>query len=188
MKKIFKIFIIIVVLVLIIFIGNIIRKFYIIHKIENNLLKVSKSENYSFVRKENYHYTENSRKYTYRRLGETKIFEKDDKIKAAEFSRGDTYIFDYENKTYMKAKNSFIEEFDTHFKNYIFGEKASSIIEQLKIAIKAKIRTRTTSDEIRCYEIVTSVNEINYFSYINKENLLLIESGILTYARWHNIS
>lgn len=158
------------------------RKFFIINKIQSNLIEKSNYTNYYFKQIDKVGIINNNNYTIYRRLGEKRIIEKNNGLYSAQFSDSNIYFFDNENKKYLKSDSVFTQNFDEHFLCYIFGENANSLLEQFKIALTSKINN-IDYNEKNCYEIITLQESNKYVHYIDKENLLQIADGVIEHNK-----
>lgn len=182
-KNLIKIIIAIVLIVLIVFLGNTLRKFLIIHKIENKLVEVSTKENYYMkMTSENFSingYNEN----IFRSLNANKKLSSSGNNTMVQLAENEIYSFDNEKKVYIKSPMlSILGNFKNvlpYYFSHIVPNKFDefSIIGQLKIALKSNVK-KADFRGVESYAISFKWKEENnnYLStmYIDKDTLLLV--------------
>ena len=176
-KKILKYVVIILVIILILFLGNIIRKTYIISRYKEQSQEYSQITNfYKKYKENNYSTVEIWRKdnvILYKRTSDDGIRmiynNLDENIR---WIINDTKIEDTVNKTALKIEEK--EELDNLFADDLLDNEidANNIWEYINLAFKCSITSKDYSG-IGCYEI-------NYqdklLQYINKENYLCVRT------------
>lgn len=183
MKKVIKYILIVFLVLFIIFVGFTLRKFLIIHKIENRLVEVSPKENY-YMKMTNESgsingYNEN----IFRSLNSSKKLSSSGKNTMVQLAENEVYTFDNEKKIYLKSEMAGIlgnfENVLPYYFSAIVPDKFDefSIIGQLKIALQSNVK-EVDFRGINSYAISFKWQEENnnYLStiYVAKDTLLLI--------------
>lgn len=179
MKKVIKYILIVVLILFLTFLGFTLRRFLIIHKIENKLSEVSSKDNY-YMKIINENSSINGYNETiFRSLGNKKISDSGKTI-FVQLAPNEVYSFDNEKKVYIKSE---IESILGNFENvlpYYFAmvvDNELSIIGQIKLALKTNIK-EVNFRGIDCFAISFKweEEELKYSStiYIPKDSLLLL--------------
>lgn len=191
MKKVIKYILIVILFLFIVLVGVILRKYFIIHKIENNLLSVENYSNYSIkMIFENWGIGEEN--WTqYRGFNEKKITDspnvlmfKDSDNKIYQLLKKENNYF-YIDMTQETQPSILMEDNYNRNKYFIdITENEQSNIEQLKLALRFKIKTEDYRGK-ECYAISykwvdESVNVENLTTlYIDKNSLFMVASELI---------
>lgn len=142
MKSSSKKIVCLIALILIIILLYWFNKFYAIHKIENNLTKISSLDNYSCTIRYNNTLVNDNDFTKYTSVNKMKFIEDSTGIKMAKYSDIEGYSFNNDTKEYFKLSS--VEDIDNQFEDSIFqnfkyvfnenGENEQSCIYQLKLA------------------------------------------------------
>lgn len=188
MKKILKYILIIILIILIVFLSFTLRKYLIIHKIENNLTEVGKKTNYYIkINNEDMSSDPNDSWVIYRGFNEMNLSENGYAI-FFKYSNTEFYSLFKNSKTYIisETDNSIITQENRNIDKYFMNvtENEQNTFEQIKLAVKSSIKT-TDFRGNECYAISfkwidESVNVENLTTvYIDTDSLLMIASDLV---------